>query len=169
MSSTVLVISDRAVFEEAWRRALGDVGLNSRATSPGSVASEIRADSIVLVDADSTLLDEDELLAVLGFARAVPLSVLSRAFPVMWAGFWVNALSGVLLFAADPSKATVLFMWKLAIIAAGVALIIALKRRLYGRGTAMDAAGFGVKAIAVVSLALWIAAIATGRWMAYAV
>ncbi len=108
-------------------------------------------------------------LRVLGFARAVPLSVLSRAFPIMWAGFWVNALSGVLLFAADPSKATVLFMWKLAIIAAGVALIIALKRRLYGGGTAMDAAGLGVKAIAVVSLALWIAAIATGRWMAYAV
>jgi len=108
-------------------------------------------------------------LRVLGFARALPLSILSRAFPIMWAGFWVNAVSGVLLFAADPNKATVLFMWKLAIIAAGVALIIALKRRLYGRGTAMDAAGLGVKAIAVVSLALWIAAIATGRWMAYAV
>ena len=108
-------------------------------------------------------------LRVLGFARAVPLSVLSRAFPFMWAGFWVNAMSGVLLFVADPTKATELFMWKLAIIAAGVALIIALKRRLYGRGTAMDAAGAGVKAIAVVSLALWIAAIATGRWMAYVV
>jgi len=108
-------------------------------------------------------------LRVLGFGRAVPLSLLSRAFPIMWAGFWVNALSGVLLFVADPTKATTLFMWKLAIIAAGVTLIIALKRRLYGRGAAMDAAGPGVKAIAVVSLALWIAAIATGRWMAYAV
>jgi hypothetical protein len=108
-------------------------------------------------------------LRVLGFGRAVPLSLLSRAFPIMWAGFWVNALSGVLLFVADPTKATTLFMWKLAIIAAGVTLIIALKRRLYGRGAAMDAAGPGVKAIAVVSLALRIAAIATGRWMAYAV
>ena len=108
-------------------------------------------------------------LRVLGFARAVPLSLLSRAFPFMWAGFWVNALSGVLLFVADPTKATELFMWKLAIIAAGVAMMIALKRRLYGRGAAMDAVGPGVKAIAFASLALWIAAIATGRWMAYAV
>ena len=108
-------------------------------------------------------------LRVLGFARAVPLTVLSRAFPIMWAGFWVNALSGVLLFVADPSKATALFMWKLVIIAAGVALIIGLKKRLYGRAAVMDAAGPGVKVMAVVSLALWIAAIATGRWMAYAV
>jgi hypothetical protein len=108
-------------------------------------------------------------LRVLGFAGAIPLQVLSRAFPIMWAGFWVNAISGVLLFVADPSKATTLFMWKLGIIAAGVALIIALKKRLYGRAATMEAAGPGVKAIAVVSLALWIAAIATGRWMAYAV
>ena len=108
-------------------------------------------------------------LRVLGFARAVPLPVLSRAFPIMWAGFWVNAVSGLLLFVAVPNKATTLFMWKLAIITAGVALIIALKRKLYGRGSAIDAAGPGVKAIAFVSLALWIAAIATGRWMAYAV
>ena len=108
-------------------------------------------------------------LRVLGFARGVPLAVLSRAFPIMWAGFWVNALSGLLLFVADPTKATTLFMWKLGIIAAGVVLIIALKRRLYGRGAEMDMAAPGVKAIAVVSLALWIAAIATGRWMAYVV
>lgn len=108
-------------------------------------------------------------LRVLGFARAVPLALLSRAFPIMWAGFWVNAISGVLLFVADPTKATTLFMWKLAIIAVGVALIIGLKKKLYGRGTALDAAGPVVKAMAVVSLAVWIAAIATGRWMAYAV
>jgi len=41
-------------------------------------------------------------LRVLGFARAIPLGVLSRAFPIMWAGFWVNAATGVLLFIADP-------------------------------------------------------------------
>src|SRR6187397_1385362 len=60
-------------------------------------------------------------LRVLGFARAVPLPVLSRAFPIMWGGFWLNAITGVLLFVADPSKGTTtIFMWKLAIIALGV-------------------------------------------------
>ena len=108
-------------------------------------------------------------LRVLGAARAVPLGILSRAFPIMWAGFWVNAISGVLLFVADPAKGTTtLFMWKLAIIASGVALVLALKRKLYGRGVEMDSASFGVKTMAAVSLVIWIAAIATGRWMAYA-
>jgi len=108
-------------------------------------------------------------LRVLGVGRAIPIGILSRAFPIMWAGFWVNAISGVLLFVADPAKGTTtLFMWKLAIIASGVAFVLALKRKLYGRGVEMDSASFGVKTMAALSLVIWIAAIATGRWMAYA-
>lgn len=107
-------------------------------------------------------------LRVLGFARAIPLGVLARAFPIMWAGFWLNAATGALLFIADPTKATTtIFMWKLAIIAVGVALILLLKSKAYGRGVQMDRASVGVKAMAALSLAIWIAAIATGRWMAY--
>jgi len=48
-----------------------------------------------------------------------------------------------------------------------VALILLLKSKAYGRGVEMDRASAGVKAIAALSLAVWIAAIATGRWMAY--
>ena len=47
-------------------------------------------------------------LRVLGVGRAIPLGVLSRAFPIMWAGFWVNAITGVLLFVADPTKGTII-------------------------------------------------------------
>jgi hypothetical protein len=76
----------------------------------------------------------------------------------------------VLLFVADPAKATTtIFMWKLAIIAVGVAFVLLLKRKVYGRGVEMDRASLGVKTVAAVSLMLWIAAIATGRWMAYVV
>lgn len=109
-------------------------------------------------------------LRVLGFARAIPGSVLTRAFPIMWAGFWLNAATGVLLFVADPAKATTtIFMWKLAIIAVSVMLLIALKRKLYGEPVHMDHAPGAVKAVAAVSILLWVAAIATGRWMAYVV
>src|SRR5688500_9824619 len=45
-------------------------------------------------------------LRVLGLARAIPGAVLSKAFPVMWAGFWLNAVTGALLFAGDPTKGT---------------------------------------------------------------
>lgn len=109
-------------------------------------------------------------LRVLGVARAVPIGILSRAFPIMWAGFWVNAVSGVLLLVADPNKGLLpIFLWKLGIIAIGVAFILVLKRKVYGRGVEMDSASFGVKTMAALSLVIWIAAIATGRWMAYAV
>ena len=30
-------------------------------------------------------------LRALGFEPAIPAAVLSRAFPAMWAGFWLNA------------------------------------------------------------------------------
>jgi len=60
-------------------------------------------------------------LRVLGFARALPMSLFERAFPIMWSGFWLNAATGVLLFVADPMKATTtIFMWKPAIIAVSV-------------------------------------------------
>ena len=109
-------------------------------------------------------------LRVLGFAPALPVSLFERAFPIMWAGFWLNAATGVLLFVADPAKATTtLFMWKLVIIAAAVMLLITLKRRVYGEPVHMDQPTRAVKALAAVSIVLWVAAIATGRWMAYVV
>ena len=108
-------------------------------------------------------------LRVLGFARAIPASVLTRAFPLMWAGFWLNAVTGALLFVGDPTTkgTTAVFMWKLVMVAVGVMLMIALKRKLYGRHIDAPAASMGLRAIAATSLVLWIAAIAAGRWMAY--
>jgi hypothetical protein len=109
-------------------------------------------------------------LRVLGFARALPTSLFARAFPIMWIGFWLNAATGVLLFVADPTKlATTIFLWKLAIIAVAVMLLITLKRKLYGEPVHLDNPTGAVKTIAAVSIVLWVAAIATGRWMAYVV
>ena len=107
-------------------------------------------------------------LRVLGLARAIPGTVLVKAFPVMWVGFWLNAVTGALLFAGDPIKGTTsVFMWKLAMVAAGVLLMMALKRKLGGRDIDARAGRPGVKALAASSLVLWMAAIAAGRWMAY--
>jgi hypothetical protein len=107
-------------------------------------------------------------LRVLGFAPGLPISLFARAFPIMWAGFWLNAATGVLLFVADPTKATTtIFAWKLAIIAAAVMMLITLKQRLYREPVHMDNATAAIKAVAIVSIVLWVAAIATGRLMAY--
>jgi hypothetical protein len=62
---------------------------------------------------------------------------------------------------------TTIFMWKLAIIAAAVMMLMTLKRKMYGEPVHMDHATGAIKAVAVVSILLWVAAIATGRLMAY--
>ena len=71
---------------------------------------------------------------VLGFSAGIPLEVLRRYFMVMWAGFWINALSGVLLLIAYPTKALTnpLFYVKLALIAFGVWLAIRIRREVHG-------------------------------------
>jgi hypothetical protein len=107
-------------------------------------------------------------LRLLGLAPAVPLRALERMFPVMWAGFWINGISGLLLFTADATTkgATLLFATKLVLIAIAVVNIVAIRRVVYRHGME-PTAGPAARVLAVSSIVLWIAAIGTGRWMAY--
>jgi hypothetical protein len=109
-------------------------------------------------------------LRCLGFGRQIKLEEMERFFPAMWIGFWINAVSGVMLWAADAvtKGTTVLFMIKLATIAAGVAFIVLLRREVYGPGREAIVTP-AAKAFAALSLLAWTAAIVTGRLMAYLV
>jgi hypothetical protein len=40
-------------------------------------------------------------LRLLGFAPRIPVAAMEPLFPYMWAGFWLNAVSGSVLFIAD--------------------------------------------------------------------
>ena len=108
-------------------------------------------------------------LRVLGFIRGVPLADFSRTFRWMWIGFWVNAVSGAMLFAADATTkgSTMLFVGKLALVAVGVVTIILTRRAVYPSGVAVATPGSGARALARLSIVVWIAAIAAGRLMAY--
>jgi hypothetical protein len=107
---------------------------------------------------------------VLGLGRGVPMDALERVFLVMWIGLWINAISGVLLLIAYPTKALTnpLFYVKLALIGAGVAATLQLRtlaRRLPAAGG--DAVPAGLKLLAAGSLACWVAVIFAGRFLAY--
>ena len=117
----------------------------------------------VLVGA-SAVLD----LRLIGCAPQIPLAPLGKLFPIMWAGFWLNAITGVALFVADATTkgTTTVFMAKLGIIVVAVILLFDIKRRVYGAG-ATHVVGPQVRVLAAASLALWFAAIVTGRYMAY--
>ncbi len=118
----------------------------------------------LLVGANATLD-----LRLLGFGRRIPLSVMVPSFRVMWIGFWINAVSGVMLFTADATTkgSTRLFVLKLALVALGVVVIFAIKRAAFGaKQDTMDVSGLA-KGLAVLSLLIWVAAITAGRLMAY--
>jgi len=108
-------------------------------------------------------------LRLLGYAPGIPLASLEKLFPMMWAGFWVNAISGVALFVADATTkgTTWVFITKLGIIVVGVLVLFAIRREVYGQNAEAAVATSTSRVLAVASLTLWFLAIVTGRYMAY--
>ncbi|HKF69613.1 MAG TPA: hypothetical protein VKB36_23875 [Vicinamibacterales bacterium] len=109
-------------------------------------------------------------LRILGIAPALPLAPFRKLYPVMWIGFFFNAVSGVLLLIIEPTKFLTMvdFYIKLLVIAGAVYG----NRWLYLRRFKHPAAGeapvtAGERVAAVVILLLWAAAITAGRLTAY--
>jgi DNA-binding XRE family transcriptional regulator len=71
MSQSVLLLTDRPAFEGAWKHALDGVQLAAEVVEPSSIAEALRGGGTVVIDGGSNYFDEDELLATVGFARAL--------------------------------------------------------------------------------------------------
>ena len=101
-------------------------------------------------------------LRILGFAPRVPLAAMERFFPVLWFGFVINLISGLLLLIAYPTKALTnpVFYVKLGCIAGGMIVMTLIRTRAIREGQKTNA-------LAVVSLVLWAGAIVAGRLLAY--
>ncbi len=108
-------------------------------------------------------------LRLLGIARAIPLGPLRPMFRIMWAAFWINLATGVLLFIADPErKATsLLFGFKMVLIAVNLPLLSRLERAVYAEGPEPVTVGRTARQLAVVSAMLWAGTIFAGRLLAY--
>lgn len=105
-------------------------------------------------------------LRLLGAARAIAVADIERFFPVMWFGLWMNALSGIVLLIAYPTKALTnpVFYLKIALIFAAMMLSLAIARRVFS-GAAIESVL--VRRLARLSIACWAAAIVAGRLLAY--
>lgn len=104
-------------------------------------------------------------LRILGFAPALRLRAFEKFFPLMWLGFWINAITGTILLATFASKFTRNpdFYVKLAFIALAVINTLLLKKKAFVAETPPTTA----KVLAVTSLVFWLGAITSGRLLAY--
>jgi hypothetical protein len=109
-------------------------------------------------------------LRLLGVARAMPLAPLKRLFRIMWIGFAMNAVTGVLLVIAYPTKSLTNpdFYAKLTIIGFAIWVMRSLKTRVFEDSSLNEAEMMQRGAtLAKWSLALWFGAITAGRLLAY--
>jgi hypothetical protein len=108
-------------------------------------------------------------LRILGVARAVPLPEMRRLLPILWAGFWLNAASGILLLIGYPTKALTnpVFYLKLTLIAVAMVLVRYMDRQLVSPPEATSRAAIRLRRLAMVSLACWAGAVTAGRLLAY--
>ncbi len=110
-------------------------------------------------------------LRVLGVARSLPLAPMEDFYPLLWAGFWINALTGVVLLALYPTKflLDVVFYLKLGAIAAAIVIIRRLSAHLFRDEARLrtEAGAKKVKMLSVTLLAVWLVAVTAGRLTAY--
>jgi len=92
---------------------------------------------------------------------------------LIWGAFAVNLGSGVALFVADGVKFfnSAAFRFKFASIVIGIVLAVVIKNTVLNQAPRLDAgqgtAPVTAKALAAVSIVMWISAIGFGRYMAY--
>ena len=109
-------------------------------------------------------------LRILGLASHIPLKLMRQFLPILWLAFAVNALTGILLLIAYPTKALTnpVFYVKLGLIALAVWLLhrigaVVLRAAEVEQGVV----SLQAKRLAIASLASWVALITAGRLLAY--
>lgn len=109
-------------------------------------------------------------LLVLGAAPRNVLAATRGLFPYMWAGFAINAASGLILLAADaPTLAMNRVMWvKFVFIVAVIPIMRGMQHYVVADGPAARVPSLRRgRLLASAALACWLAAIVTGRLTAY--
>ena len=113
----------------------------------------------------SALID----LRLLGCAPEVPLGDIKKVLPFMWAGFWLNLVTGIVLFMLDATTKSVspVFWTKLGFI--GLAIAVCMTQRKIFGDPLVDKRPINMngKLLAFASIVCWMGAITAGRLLAY--
>jgi hypothetical protein len=110
---------------------------------------------------------------LLGVAPAIPLAPLRALFPLMYAGFWINAFSGLALLAASATTMleNQMFYIKMSFVIAAVLIMRVIKTQVFGSAALLNNGASAIvpraRLLAVASLVCWSGAIVAGRMTAY--
>lgn len=153
-------------------KSLEDSGLGTWVRESGSVWSFptillLHTLGMSMVAGGNAIVD----LALLGFWPVkAPLKPLDKYFPLMWAGFWVNLATGILMLVADATAKLTNPDFYVKMIAIVIGLVILYRmRRVVFQDPALDRGPLPsqAKMLAWASLACWFIAITSGRLLAY--
>src|ERR1017187_6878948 len=108
-------------------------------------------------------------LRLLGVSPKTPVGPLERLYPLMWLGFWVNAVTGTALLLASASARLVdpTFYIKMIFIFAGVAVLQLTRNKVFRRLGPDGALPESARALAWAGLICWLGAVAAGRLLGY--
>jgi len=108
-------------------------------------------------------------LRVLGRVPALPLQAMRPLMTLVWSAFLVNLVTGLLIFVSDAERyyGSVNFRIKISAVLLAIALAVPVQRYLRDADAAAVSAPGGVRFAAGSSIALWAAALVSGRLMAY--
>lgn len=109
-------------------------------------------------------------LRLLGVSPTTPIRPLERLYPLMWTGFWINAVTGTTLMIADATTKLTNpdFGVKMVFVFSGVALLKIMRKQVF-QDPQLDSGPVPGKAkrLAWLSLICWLGAITAGRLLAY--
>jgi uncharacterized oligopeptide transporter (OPT) family protein len=109
-------------------------------------------------------------LRLLGGAPSIPIKPLEKFFSIMWIGFAVNAVSGVMLFAKEATTVSIsaVFWVKMTLIALAMWVVTRIRAKVFD-DPLIDThpVPANVRMLALVSILLWAGAITAGRLLAY--
>jgi hypothetical protein len=135
---------------------------------PMTQSVHIAAIAVVM---SSALMVDMKLLGVVG--RGVTIGSMNHRFlPWIWTAVLVLLLSGSILIIAEPRRDLMnnVFRLKMLLLIAALAVTLGFQETVRRNASAWGVAParpWSARAIAVVSLAIWIAIVMCGRWIAY--
>jgi hypothetical protein len=106
-------------------------------------------------------------LRLLGFT-SMPVKPLTKLYPLIWYGFILNLVTGVLLIMADATiKLSNWDFWvKMILVFAGIMIQTRIQAKMV-KEPSNEAVPAGIRGLAWLSLVCWFGAILAGRLLAY--